>query len=91
MSQDAVLEVFHDALMLALLLCGPMLIISIIVGLVISIIQAATQVHEQTITFVPKLVAIALILLVTGPWMMNRMNEFTVKLFDLISQISQHG
>lgn len=91
MSQDAVLEVFHDALMLALLLCGPMLIISIIVGLVISIIQAATQVHEQTITFVPKLVAIALILLLTGPWMMNRMNEFTVKLFDLISQISQHG
>lgn len=91
MSQDAVLEVFHDALMLALLLCGPMLIISIIVGLVISIIQAATQVHEQTITFVPKLVAIALILLVTGPWMMNQMNEFTVKLFDLISQISQHG
>ncbi len=91
MSQDAVLEVFHDALMLALLLCGPMLIISIIVGLVISIIQAATQVHEQTITFVPKLVAIALILLLTGPWMMNQMNEFTVKLFDLISQISQHG
>lgn len=91
MSQDAVLEVFHDALMLALLLCGPMLVISIIVGLVISIIQAATQVHEQTITFVPKLVAIALILLVTGPWMMNQMNEFTVKLFDLISQISQHG
>ena len=91
MSQDAVLEVFHDALMLALMLCGPMLIISIIVGLVISISQAATQVHEQTITFVPKLVAIALILLLTGPWMMNRMNEFTVKLFDLISQISQHG
>ena len=91
MSQDAVLEVFHDALMLALLLCGPMLIKSIIVGLVISIIQAATQVHEQTITFVPKLVAIALILLLTGPWMMNQMNEFTVKLFDLISQISQHG
>ena len=91
MSQDAVLEVFHDALMLALLLCGPMLIISIIVGLVISIIQAATQVHEQPITFVPKLVAIALILLLTGPWMMNQMNEFTVKLFDLISQISQHG
>lgn len=91
MSQDAVLEIFHDALMLALLLCGPMLVISIIVGLVISIIQAATQVHEQTITFVPKLVAIALILLVTGPWMMNQMNEFTVKLFDLISEISQHG
>ena len=91
MSQDAVLEIFHDALMLALLLCGPMLVISIIVGLVISIIQAATQVHEQTITFVPKLIAIALILLVTGPWMMNQMNEFTVKLFDLISEISQHG
>jgi len=91
MSQDAVLEIFHDALMLALLLCGPMLVISIIVGLVISIIQAATQVHEQTITFVPKLVAIALILLVTGPWMMNQMNEFTVKLFDLISEISRHG
>ncbi len=91
MSQDAVLEIFHNALTLTLLLCGPMLVISIVIGLVISIIQAATQVHEQTITFVPKLLAIALILLITGPWMMNQMNEFTVQLFDIISEVSRNG
>ncbi|HOV41730.1 MAG TPA: flagellar biosynthetic protein FliQ [Oscillospiraceae bacterium] len=66
---------------------GPVLIISIIVGLVISVIQAATQIHEQTLTFVPKLIAIALVLLLTGTWVMNVMNDFTKQIFEVIANI----
>ena len=87
MTQDQVLSIFKEALWLVLELSGPMLIISIVIGLVIAIFQAATQIHEQTLTFVPKLVAIAVILLITGPWMMNVMNDFTVKLFEMITKI----
>ncbi|MEG0614654.1 MAG: flagellar biosynthesis protein FliQ [Oscillospiraceae bacterium] len=87
MTQDEVLAVFKEALWIVLELSGPMLIISIVVGLVISIIQAATQVHEQTLTFVPKVLAIAVILLLTAPWMMNVLNDFTIKLFDIISKL----
>ena len=81
------MSIFKEALWLVLELSGPMLIISIVIGLVIAIFQAATQIHEQTLTFVPKLVAIAVILLITGPWMMNVMNDFTVKLFEMITKI----
>lgn len=87
MSQDQVLTVFKEALWLVLELGGPMLIISIVLGLVISIIQAATQVHEQTLTFVPKLVAIAVVLLLSGPWMMNMMSDFTKRLFEMMANI----
>ncbi len=87
MTQDQVLSIFKEALWLVLQLAGPMLIISIVIGLIISILQAATQIHEQTLTFVPKLIAIAVILLVTGPWMINVLNDFTVDLFKMISKI----
>ena len=88
MTQDQVLSVFKEALWLVLELSGPMLIISIIIGLIISIFQAATQIHEQTLTFVPKLVAIAVILLISGPWMMNVIGDFTIKLFEMITKLS---
>lgn len=87
MSQDQVLSIFKQALWLVLELAGPMLLISIILGLVIAIIQAATQVHEQTLTFVPKLIAIGVILIVTAPWMMGVMEDFTKNLFDLMTTI----
>ena len=84
MTQDQVLSVFQDALWVILELAGPMLIISIVLGLVVSVLQAATQIHEQTLTFVPKLIAIALILLITGPWMMNTLSDFTGRIFSII-------
>jgi len=87
MSQDQVLSIFKEALWVTLQVAGPVLIISIIVGLVISVIQAATQIHEQTLTFVPKLIAIALVLLLTGTWVMNVMNDFTKQIFEVIANI----
>lgn len=88
MNQDQVLSVFRDALLVVLKVAGPILIISIVVGLVISILQAATQIHEQTLTFVPKLLAIAIILLLTGPWMMNVIQDFTKEVFSLMANLS---
>jgi len=87
MSQDGVLDVFREALLLSLKLAGPLLIVSIVIGLVISIFQAATQIHEQTLTFVPKVLVIALLLLAMGSWMMSLMDEFVQYLFQIIAAL----
>lgn len=84
MTQEQILDVFSQALLVAFKLAIPMLLISILVGLVVAIFQAATQVHEQTLTFVPKLLAIALLLLLTGSWMISTMNDFIHWLFGVI-------
>ena len=66
---------------------GPLLIASIVIGLIVAIFQAATQIHEQTLTFVPKLIIIALILLVAGTWMMTLMDDFFKMIFDRIANL----
>lgn len=90
MTQDQVIEIFREALLLAIKLGGPLLLISMVVGLVISILQAATQIHEQTLSFVPKALTIAVLLLLMAPMMMTTMNDFILKIFDVITQVSQH-
>ena len=84
MTDGTVIEIMSTALFTAFKLAAPVLIISVVVGLVIAVFQAATQIHEQTLTFVPKLIAIGLILLFMGPWMFAQMEEFTVYLFEAI-------
>ena len=81
------MEVFRDTLFTAFKLSAPLLLGSLAVGLVIAVIQAATQIHEQTITFVPKLFTIGLLLLMVGPWMMTQMNEFVERLLVYITGI----
>jgi flagellar biosynthetic protein FliQ len=88
MTTDVVMEIMAETFMTSLIMAGPPLIISLLVGLVVAILQAATQVHEQTLTFVPKLLAIGVTLIVLGPWMMEMMNDFTIRLFDTISRIA---
>jgi len=85
MTQEETLTVFKDALWLILKLSAPLLIVSILIGLVISIFQAATQIHEQTLTFVPKIVAIAMILIVAGSWMLASLSEFFTYLINLMT------
>lgn len=89
MTQDMVVQIFRDALMLSIKLAGPLLLISMIVGLVISILQAATQIHEQTLSFVPKALTIAVLLLLMAPMMISSMNDFIYDIFDIITQVSQ--
>lgn len=87
MTQGQVMELLQSALLVALKLAAPMLLVSIAIGLVVAIFQAATQIHEQTLTFVPKVLAIAFLLLATGSWMMTTMNEFVSSLFTTIANL----
>ena len=79
-----VMGIFQQTIILAFKLAGPLLAVSIIIGLVIAIFQAATQIHEQTLTFVPKIVAIALMMLLLGPWMITMLSDFMQNLFGMI-------
>lgn len=89
MTEDVVLTIFREALVLSIKLAGPLLLISMLVGLVIAILQAATQVHEQTLTFVPKALTIVILLLLMAPMMMNWCSEFVTHIFEIINQVSQ--
>lgn len=79
------MDIFADAMLTVMKLAAPVLVVSVGVGLVIAILQAATQVHEQTLTFVPKLIAIGVILILLGPWMITSMSDFTIRLFEAIA------
>lgn len=79
-------DVIYQLFVLAAQLAGPVLIISMLVGIVISIIQAATQIHEQTLTFLPKLVVIGLVLVINGSNMLRAMQDFTKQIFDMIAR-----
>ncbi len=85
MTQGETLTIFKDALWLILKLSAPILIVSILIGLIISIFQAATQIHEQTLTFVPKIIVIAIILIVAGSWMMTNLTEYFSYLMNLMA------
>lgn len=78
-------EIFRDAIMTGFKVSAPILIVSILVGLFISIIQAATSINEQTMTFVPKLVVIGLVLIIFGGWMLQQMVDFTNRIFEFIA------
>ena len=84
MTNGEVMDLMYEVFVMAVQLAGPMLIISMFVGILISIIQAATQIHEQTITFVPKLLVIGLILVFTGGTMLQTLQDFTIRIFELI-------
>lgn len=84
MSNSEVLEIMQMAVVVAIKLGGPILILSMVIGVFISIIQAATQIHEQTITFVPKVVIIGLLLLIGGSWMLETLQDFLYQLFQMM-------
>nr|WP_317378092.1 flagellar biosynthetic protein FliQ [uncultured Faecalimonas sp.] len=84
MTNGEIGDLMYQVFVLAVQLSGPMLVISMLVGIVISIIQAATQIHEQTITFVPKLLVIGLILVFTGSTMLQTLQDFTLQIFAMI-------
>lgn len=87
MTVQMVLDVVHEAYLKIILIAGPILIIAMVVGLVISIIQATTQLQEQTLSFVPKLLAVFISLIVLGNFMLNTLLEFTKSLFKIISTL----
>lgn len=87
MSQELVMSIMKDAIQTGLMVAAPILIVSLVVGLIISIFQATTQIQEQTLTFVPKLIAIAVVGLIAGNWMLQTIVSFTQRIFLIISNI----
>ena len=87
MNELVIMTIVKKALITGVTVGGPILIISLVVGLIISIFQATTQIQEQTLTFVPKLLAIILVLVLGGPWMLNKLVMLTNELFQSISTI----
>ncbi|MCC7491347.1 MAG: flagellar biosynthesis protein FliQ [Fimbriimonadaceae bacterium] len=81
MTDATVIEIGRDTLSMMILLMAPAMFIALAVGLAISVIQAATQIQEMTLTFVPKILAVVLALAVLGPWIASQMISFTQRLF----------
>jgi flagellar biosynthetic protein FliQ len=81
MTPEYVVQLGQDTAMLVLYVAGPTLIVALVVGLAVSIFQAVTQVHEMTLTFIPKIVAVAIIVSIMLPWTIRRMVDFTANLF----------
>jgi len=88
MTVTKVMEIMHAAMLVILKIASPILVSSMLVGLIISILQAATQIHEQTVSFVPKLFTIAAVMVLLGPWIMQVMNDFMQYIFSLIVSLS---
>lgn len=84
MTELAVLELGRNALTLTLMLSAPMLLAALVIGLIVSVFQALTQINEVTLSFVPKIIAVFAAIAVAGPWLLNTMVAYTVSMFDLL-------
>lgn len=87
MTPDTVIALMRQALEVSMLAAGPLLIASLATGLLISIFQAATQINEMTLTFIPKLVVMFVVLVITGPWTIELLVDFTQRLLNNIPGI----
>ena len=88
MSEQMIMGIITKALSTALMVAGPILIIALVIGLLVSVFQAATQIQEQTLTFVPKLILAAIVGVFLGSWMLQTIVSFTNRIFDMISKIT---
>lgn len=87
MTQEIAVEIFSGAIMKIITMSAPMLLSALLVGLIISVFQATTQIQEQTLAFVPKVLAIFLVLMLAGPWLLNTIVEFTLSIFNNIDKL----
>lgn len=84
-TQDAVLDIAREAIYTIVIVSAPMLLVALIVGLIISIFQTVTSIQEQTLTFVPKIISVFLVMIIGGSWMMNTLLEYIVELWSNFS------
>jgi flagellar biosynthetic protein FliQ len=87
-NRDVVVNLATDALLLGLKVALPLLIAGLVVGLVVSVFQAVTQIQEMTLAFIPKIVAVAVVLVVAGPWMLGQLVSYTEGLYDSIPELT---
>ncbi len=86
MTPEFVIDIARKAIQTTLMIAAPMLLSGMIIGLIVSIFQAATQINEQTMTFVPKIVVVLVSLLISGPWIIHTMTAFTLSIFESIAR-----
>jgi flagellar biosynthetic protein FliQ len=87
MSEDLILKLGQDTLKTTAMLSAPLLASALIVGLLVSVFQAVTQINEATLTFIPKMVVVGVVMVIAAPWMLDVMNHFTVELFENITEM----
>jgi flagellar biosynthetic protein FliQ len=82
MTEELIMKLSRDTLQTTALLSAPILGAALVTGLIVSVIQAITQINESTLTFIPKLIVIGVVILLAGPWMLDVMSHFTIGLFE---------
>jgi len=82
MDESMIINIGGEAIRVIIYIAGPMLICAMIVGIVISILQAITQINEATLTFIPKMVAVVVVLIVAAPWMLKILQEYTINVIS---------
>lgn len=87
MTPESVMSMGYEAMKLTLLVGAPLLLVALVVGLLISLFQAATQINEMTLSFIPKLLAVFAVLVIAGPWMLGLMLDYMRNLFSSIPQL----
>ena len=87
MTQDDVVSLVVDAMSVSLKIALPVLLVALVVGLAVSIFQAVTQIQEQTLTFIPKVAAMAVVIVVAGPWMLGQIVSYTQNLYESIPSL----
>lgn len=87
MNMSMVVDITRDSLFLTLYLAGPLLIIGLVVGLIVGVFQAVTQIHEMTLTFIPKILAVGILFIFLLPWMIQKTVDFTVNIFNMIELV----
>lgn len=89
MTDATVIDIAHKALILAVTVSAPILVTGLLVGIVVSVFQAATQIHEMSLTFIPKMIAVAVAVVVCGQWMLNQLMTFTSGLLQSIPLLAK--
>ena len=84
MSPGLAVQLINQAMITALMVAAPLLVTALVVGVLVSLVQALTQIQEQTLTFIPKLVAVAVVLLLCMPWMVRQLVQYVIGAFDLL-------
>ncbi len=87
MTPEVVVNLGQQALQMAILVAAPLLLAALVTGLLVSIFQAATSINEMTLTFIPKLIVMFIVMIIAGPWMIETMTDYMIRLFSSIPQI----
>ena len=87
MNEEAVIAIGQEALKVTFMLSAPLLVVAMVVGIVVSLLQAITQINEATLSFIPKIVAIALVLALGAPWMLDTLSSYTSDIFTHFGEI----